>query len=122
MKIQEGSQLKIYIDSSKRDAKKVSLVEFSAEKEKVVDFEEGNIDIVGSIRDLVVRNNLKLNDISEFVPNLGPGSFTGLKVGVTVSNVLNWILGKKKINELDAPEYGGEPNISDRKRKEPIGS
>jgi len=122
MKIQEKSQLKIYIDSSQRDAKKVSLIEFNAGNEKVIDFEEGNIDIVGSIRDLVVRNNLNLEDISEFVPNLGPGSFTGLKVGVTVSNVFNWLLGKKKLNELDAPEYGGEPNISNKKRKEPIGS
>lgn len=122
MKIQEKSQLKIYIDSSQRDAKKVSLIEFTAGNEKVIDFEEGNIDIVGSIRDLLVRNNLNLEDISEFVPNLGPGSFTGLKVGVTVSNVFNWLLGKKKLNELDVPEYGGEPNISERKRKEPIGS
>ncbi len=122
MKIQEKSQLKIYIDSSQRDAKKVSLIEFTAGNEKVIDFEEGNIDIVGSIRDLLVRNNLNLEDISEFVPNLGPGSFTGLKVGVTVSNVFNWLLGKKKLNELDVPEYGGEPNISKPKRKEPIGS
>jgi len=122
MKTQEKSQLKIYIDSSERYAKKVSLVEIEGDVENILCIEEGEIDIVSSIKKLLVKNNLKLEDISEFVPNLGPGSFTGLKVGVTISNVLNWLLGKKDLKGLDTPEYGGEPNISKPKRKEPIGS
>ncbi|HOD01693.1 MAG TPA: hypothetical protein PKH50_03220 [bacterium] len=117
MKTQEKSQLKIYIDSSQRDRKKVSLIKISGEKQKELDVIEGSVDVVGSIRKILQKNNLELKDISEFVPNLGPGSFTGLKIGVTVSNVLNWILGRKKLGELYIPEYGGEPNISERKKK-----
>ncbi|MBW6441534.1 hypothetical protein K0B04_01320 [Patescibacteria group bacterium] len=120
MKTQEKSQLKIYIDSSQRYEKKVSLVEINGEEENVLDFEVGDIDVVGSIQNLLEKNNLKLEDVSEFVPNLGPGSFTGLKVGVTISNVFNWLLGGKNLKEMDVPEYGGEPNISKPKRKEPI--
>lgn len=121
MKIQEKSQLKIYIDSSQRDMKKVSLLECVGDTEKELDFVEGSIDVVGAIRDLLKRNKLELKDISEFKPMLGPGSFTGLKVGVTVSNMFNWLLGRKDLKNLDLPEYGGEPNISEPKRKEPIG-
>ncbi len=120
MKTQEKSQFKIYIDTSQRNAKKVSLVEISDGKENKLAEKEGNIDVVGSIRDLLLEKKLNLSDISEFVPNLGPGSFTGLKVGVTISNVLNWILGRKSIKDLYVPKYGAEPNISKPKRKEPI--
>ena len=120
MKIQEKSQLKIYIDSSQRDMKKVSLLEYGGDIEKEIDSIEGSIDVVGAIRDLLKRNKLELKDISGFKPMLGPGSFTGLKVGVTISNLLNWLLKKRGFNESRVPEYGGEPNISKRKEKEPI--
>jgi len=121
MKTQEKSQLKIYIDSSNRDVRKVSLLEYGGDVEKEIDFIEGSIDIVGAIKDLLKRNELDLKDISEFEPMPGPGSFTGLKIGVTVANVFNWLLGKKNLNEMYYPEYGKEPNISEPKRKEPIG-
>ena len=121
MKIQEKSQLKIYIDSSQRDMKKVSLLECVGDTEKKLDLVEGSIDVVGAIRDLLKRNKLELKDISEFEPMLGPGSFTGLKVGVTVANVFNWLTAKKNLNDMYYPEYGKEPNISEPKRKEPIG-
>jgi len=121
MKIQEKSQLKIYIDSSKRDVRKVSLLEYVGDSEKELDFIEGSIDIVGAVKDLLKRNNLDLKDISEFVPMPGPGSFTGLKVGVTIANMFNWLLGRKNLKNLNLPEYGGEPNISEPKRREPTG-
>jgi len=117
MKKQEKSQLKIYIDSSQRDKKKVVLVKILDHERKELDVIEGDVDVVGSIKKILEKNNLKLKDVSEFIPRLGPGSFTGLKIGVTVSNVLNWLLKRKKLNELYIPEYGGEPNISERKKK-----
>ena len=122
MKTPEKSQLKIYIDSSQRDLKKVCLLNCVGDIEEELDFIEGSIDVVGAVKDLLKRNKLDLKDISEFVPMLGPGSFTGLKIGVTVVNVFNWLLGKRNLNDLYYPEYGKEPNISEPKRKEPIGS
>lgn len=122
MKTQEKSQLKIYIDSSQRDLKKVSLLECSGDVRKEIDFVEGDIDVVGAIKDLLIRNKLDLKDISEFEPMLGPGSFTGLKVGVTIANMFNWLLGRKSLRDLNLPEYGREPNISKPKRKEPTSS
>lgn len=120
MKTQEKSQLKIYIDTSKRDEKEIKLVKTTDASEELLGKKEGSVDVVESIKNLLEENNLNLDDISEFVPNLGPGSFTGLKVGVTISNLLNWLLKKRGFNESRVPEYGGEPNISKRKEKEPI--
>ena len=117
MKQVEKSEFKIYINTAERKEKKVSLVEIIDGEEKVISTKSGEIDVVSSIKDLLSENSLSLEDVSEFVPNLGPGSFTGLKIGVTISNVLNKALGRKELKYLDLPEYGGEPNIS--KQKDP---
>lgn len=102
---------RIKIDATKRREKAVSLVEIGDDKETVLAEKKGDIDIVVAIRDLLKENKMPIKDIDEFVSNLGPGSFTGLKVGVTIANVLNWALGRKTITELDVPEYGAPPNI-----------
>lgn len=112
MKTQEESQYKIFIDSSQRRDKKIEL----RLDDKVIDEISGDIDLVPSMRELLDRNKLTIEDIKGVNVNRGPGSFTGLKLGVTISNIINWALGKKKINELDVPEYGSEPNISQPKQ------
>lgn len=108
----EKSLYKIYLDASKRREKKVSLVELEGDQENVVAEKKGDIDLVSAIDELLKENKLKLSDINEVVPNKGPGSFTGLKIAVTIANVLNWALGRKTIKELDVPDYGRGPNIT----------
>ncbi len=107
MKIQGEFMRKILIDTSKRYEKSVRLFK----DDKLVGEKLGDIDINVSIRELLRKARLKLKDIDKIEANPGPGSFTGLKIGVTVANVLNWALGKKKISELSYPKYGSEPNI-----------
>lgn len=99
---------KILIDTTKRFEKSVKL--FSEGKE--VDSKFGDIDVVSSTQELLKTNKVKFKDIDEFDCNPGPGSFTGIKVGITITNVLNWVLGKKSIKK---PMYGAEPNITLKK-------
>ncbi len=103
---------KIKLDTSTRFEKKVSLYK----DKELLDEVFGDIDIVAEIANLLKKHKIDVNDINLVEPNKGPGSFTGLKIGVTVANVINWANKKKKIAELDYPDYGAEPNITLKKQ------
>jgi len=103
---------KIIIDATIKSDTKVSLVKIEGGKENPLSEKKGDIDVVVAIQELLSENNLPLVDVASLVSNPGPGSFTGLKIGSTVANVLNWALGRKKISELEFPDYGREPNIT----------
>lgn len=56
------------------------------------------------IAKILKKHNLHLQDLTAIEANLGPGSFTGLRVGAAVANTLGWALkipvnGQKKIAE-----------------------
>ena len=103
---------KIYIDTTQRFSNTLSLVEKKGINEKVLEETKGDIDINYEIKKVLKKHRLKPEDILEFSVNPGPGSFTGIKIGITISNVLNWALNKKSQDELVYPNYGKEPNIS----------
>lgn len=103
----EKYMYKIYIDTTTREQKTVTLTN----NDKEIDNKKGDIDIVTSIKEILKENKIKMSEIEEIISNPGPGSFTGIKIGVTVANVLNWITGKKNLNELTKPNYGKKPNI-----------
>ncbi len=45
------------------------------------------------IKKIVKDSGFSLSDISEVKVNTGPGSFTGIRVGVSVANALGYSLG-----------------------------
>lgn len=46
-------------------------------------------------KELIENNNLSVNDIDEIVCVRGPGSFTGLRIGVTIAKTISYFLNKK---------------------------
>lgn len=58
---------------------------------------------------LLKESNVKLSEIDGIKINLGPGSYTGLRVGVAIANTLGYFLkisiNGKKIGELVKPVY-----------------
>lgn len=52
------------------------------------------------------QHKLDISQISQIRVNPGPGSFTGVRVGVTIANVLGWVLGKPVNHRQTAlPKY-----------------
>ncbi len=54
-------------------------------------------DLLGAIDALLNKSGYTIDDISEIEINTGPGSFTGLRIGLTIANVWGWFK-KIKIN------------------------
>lgn len=92
--------VKLFIDTSSREEiilkineKKFTLATIQNKSQKLLSF----------IHEVLNKEQLKLTDISEIEVALGPGSFTGLRVGVSVANTLGYTLGVK-VNGLDITE------------------
>lgn len=65
--------------------------------------------VLSLINQILKKNKKTLKDLTEIEVETGPGSFTGLRVGVSVANALGWALkipvNNKKTGELVEPEY-----------------
>ena len=60
--------------------------------------------LMGELDSLLTRNGLTLPDLTAFAVGLGPGSFTGVRVGVTTAKTLAQVMGKPLVGvgTLDA--------------------
>ena len=100
----------LYIDSS--DNKRITVgLKLNNKKyflKHKVDSRKAQI-ILPLIDKLFRKHNLKLEDIGRIEVKTGPGSFTGLSVGVSVANALGFFLkipiNGKRIGELAQPYY-----------------
>jgi tRNA threonylcarbamoyladenosine biosynthesis protein TsaB len=89
--------MKLYIDTSDREKIVIKLDgQKFAEKAK-----EGTSQrLLPFIDELLKKKKKDFKDITEIEVALGPGSFTGLRVGVSVANALGWAL-KVPVNGKD---------------------
>ena len=65
--------------------------------------------ILPMIEKFLKKYSLKPEDLTEIKVNTGPGSFTGLRVGLAIVNALSFVLGvpvnDKKVGEIILPMY-----------------
>ena len=65
--------------------------------------------ILPMIDRILKKHSLKPENLSEIQVNVGPGSFTGLRVGLAIANALSFFLkipvNGKKIGETISPVY-----------------
>lgn len=95
--------MKLYIDTSSSEKIIIGLgkkrFETEARKEK-------SQKLLPFIDEILRKEGKKIEDITEIEVNVGPGSFTGLRIGVSVANTIGWILGipvNGKISGKDEP-------------------
>ena len=46
--------------------------------------------LMSEIERILVKNNLKIKDIDEIYIGVGPGSYTGLRIGVVIAKMFGW--------------------------------
>lgn len=65
--------------------------------------------VLPMIEEILKKYNLKSEDLNSIEVNPGPGSFTGLRVGISVANALSFVLkipiNNKKIGKFVEPIY-----------------
>src|SRR3989304_6769463 len=102
-------EMKLYIDTSDREK---IIVGIDKKRFETIAYEEKSQKLLPFIVEVLKKEEKDIKDISEIEVNLGPGSFTGLRVGVSVAKALGWSLGVpvngkdlKKDTQLDI-KYG----------------
>jgi len=89
--------MKLYIDTSSSEKVIVGvdgeMFESDSKKEK-------SQRLLPFIQEVLEKKEKQLEDVTEIEVNLGPGSFTGLRVGVAVAQALGWSL-KVPVNGKD---------------------
>lgn len=93
--------MKLYINTSDSTKVVVGLDNEKVERDARVQKSQMLLSIIS---EELEKRGKKIKDVKEVEVFLGPGSFTGLRVGVTVANALGWSLqipvnGKKQLVE-----------------------
>lgn len=97
----------LFIDTS-NNQKSVVRLQISDTKEIIKESSEtlGSQALLGLIEEVLKESKTKKEDLTGIKVNTGPGSFTGLRVGVSVANALGFSLnipvnGKKIETEIN---------------------
>lgn len=100
----------LIIDTSKRESIKVGLRIGKKDHyvERETDSQKAQA-VLPMIEEILKKNKIKPEDLNSIEVNTGPGSFTGLRVGISVANALSFVLkipvNGKKIGEFVEPIY-----------------
>lgn len=64
--------------------------------------------IIVELDDLLKRNNISLDSVNSVVVTIGPGSYTGVRIALTVAKILGSIVGKTVYSLSTLQLYAGE--------------
>jgi tRNA threonylcarbamoyladenosine biosynthesis protein TsaB len=89
----ESKKVVLSLDTSRYDKLVVGLEVDSVRKviEEEFDYRKSQ-GVLPLLKRIIEENNLRLSDLTAVEVNTGPGSFTGLRVGVSIANTLGSIL------------------------------
>ena len=76
------------------DREKIYLTLFRDKSEKCFEFEteRQSEDLLIAIDGILKKEKVSLKDLQAILVCTGPGTFTGLRAGITVGNTLAWVL------------------------------
>ncbi len=85
--------MKLYIDTSDTSDRAKIVIGINEKRFNAIAKEKSSQKILPFIDEVLKKNKLSTSDIKEIEVNTGPGSFTGLRIGVAIANTLGWSLG-----------------------------
>lgn len=91
--------MKLLIDTTSNEKIKIGLDDEVFEADARVERAQR---LLPFLVEVLKRKDKKLEDITEINVSTGPGSFTGIRVGVSVANTLGWSL-KVPVNGKNTP-------------------
>ncbi|RJQ36081.1 threonylcarbamoyl-AMP synthase [Candidatus Microgenomates bacterium] len=111
IKVQSSEKTILIIDTSSNQEIKVGLKingkEFIIQQK--IGVQKAQV-VLPMVEKILKKHNLGLKDLTGIEVSLGPGSFTGLRVGTSIANALGFLLkipiNNRKAGELVEPEYG----------------
>ena len=83
------NNIELYIDTSSREKVIVGIDGKMYETQAIKDKSQKLLPFIDK---LFKKQKIKLNDITHIKVNTGPGSYTGLRVGVSVASTFGWVL------------------------------
>jgi tRNA threonylcarbamoyladenosine biosynthesis protein TsaB len=95
-------RIRLYIDTSRSD---IILIEINERSSTTEARSEKSQKLLPFILEKLAEYGVTIYDVTEIEVVTGPGSFTGIRVGVAVANALGWSLGIR-VNTRDI-EYSG---------------
>lgn len=81
--------MKLYIDTSSSEE---IIIELNNERFTAKAKQEKSQRLLPFIEEVIKSRGITMQDITEIEVHIGPGSFTGLRVGVSVAQALGWVL------------------------------
>lgn len=82
----------LIINTVKREKIELGLFDGKIHRCFYFETEKQSEDLLIAIDGILKENKLKLKDLKAILVNCGPGSFTGVRVGVTAANTFGWSL------------------------------
>ena len=95
--------MKLYIDTHEREK---IIIGFNEKNFEMAAKKDGSQKLLPFIEEILEKENKSFKDLTEIGVHTGPGSFTGIRVGVAVANSLGYGLnipvnGKKLEDEIN---------------------
>lgn len=104
-----NKQIVLFIDTSDNTKTIVTLTIDGKESRVEERLQRASQNLLLLIESILQKNKLGFSDITSINVSPGPGSYTGLKVGVAIANTLAFLLkipiNGKKIGEIIQPVY-----------------